>query len=90
MKLEAKSRLVADAAEDAAKRAKAQEKQRLQDQIDQAQKNIDNLKKSVPSRKNRMKVSPVKRITTQKQILQQKERIADLRLTQQRVKTRQS
>jgi len=91
MKLEAKQRLMADVSGDAAARAREAKKQRT-DQIDKSidnyQKQIMNLKKNMPSRQNRMSVSPKGRIGLQKQILEKKQRIADQRL--KRIQTKEA
>lgn len=88
MKLNAANRLRAADAEDAAKRAKESRVDQINNQIDNAQAQIKNLKKSMPSRQNRMSVDPKSRINLQKQILERKQHIADLRL--KKVQTKQS
>ncbi len=80
MKLEAQYRLRADDASDAASEAKKKRNEQISDQIDNKQEEIERLKKSMPSRDNRMATSPRQRIYLQKQILRKKDEIADLRL----------
>ena len=77
MKLNAKARLrAADANADATKQAK----EGISKQIDNKRSQVQNLKKSMPSRQNRMSVSPQQRNTTEKQINRTKEEMSDLRL----------
>lgn len=83
------TRLNADAVDEAAKRAKDSRTQQIDNQIDNLQKQITNLKKSMPSRQNRMSVDPKSRINLQKQILNKKQQIADLRLKKVQTKSAQ-
>jgi peptidoglycan hydrolase CwlO-like protein len=77
MKLNAKSRLLAaDAGADATKKAK----EGLDNQIENKKKQVEHLKRSMPSRQNRQSESPVQRNTTEKQINRTKESMSDLRL----------
>lgn len=73
MKLEAKQRLLADEKSDRAKR------QELQKKIDTAQEKIENLKKGLPSKLNRMKVSAPNQINKRKEVLKEEMKIQDLR-----------
>lgn len=92
MKIEAAERLRADdVAKSAADQAEAAKKGRvgqIDKTIDNYQKQIKNLKKNMPSRQNRMAVSPKGRIELQKQILDKKQRIADQRL--KRIQTKEA
>ena len=74
MKIDAANRLLADTADD----AKAQQKKSIDQQLDQKKKQIENLKKKLPSRKNRMKVSPQQKLNTRKDVLRNKEQMIDL------------
>lgn len=92
MEIEAKQRLkltAADSASDASKEAKKSRVNQIDKQIDNKQEQITNLKKNMPSRQNRMKVSPESKIETQKQVLDRKKDIADLRLKRMQTKNAQ-
>ena len=80
MKIEAKQRLLAD---DESLKKKRQD---LENKIDQSQKKIKQLKQGLPSKLNRMKVSQENQINKRKQILNEKEKIQDLRKQKLRYK----
>ena len=92
MKIEAKRRLVESAGQagDAAKEANKSRVNQIDKQIDNKQGQIKNLKKSMPSRQNRMHVEPRAKIELQKQILDRKKDVADLRLKRIQTKNTQS
>lgn len=64
MKLEAKQRLLAEDSPS----------------IENKKRQIDNLKKSLPSRQNRRSVSPLNRLNTRKRVLMLQQQIVDERL----------
>lgn len=64
MKLEAKQRLLAEDSPS----------------IENKKRQIDNLKKSLPSRQNRRSVSPLNRLNTRKRVLILQQQIVDERL----------
>jgi predicted nucleic acid-binding Zn-ribbon protein len=80
MKLEAAQRLLSAPSEQPAAIAKKAQKDRLNNEIENLNKQVVHLKDNMPSRQNRQSVSPRQQQTTQKQIHQTKEKIADLRL----------
>jgi hypothetical protein len=73
MKLEAKARLVADEVQRRDKR------NAIQKSIDNSQKKIDNIRKTLPSQNNSMKVSPENQATKRQQILQEEIKKQNLR-----------
>ena len=75
MKLLAKQRLLADPADD----GKAKQKDTLNTQIKQKQNQVENLKRTMPSRQNKMHESPLTRNNTQQSINDTKGQILDLR-----------
>lgn len=75
MKLQAKQRLLAD--EGPAQRKSKRET--IQKNIDNSQKKIDTLKKSLPSRNNHMKVSQENQVNKRQQILQEEMKKQNLR-----------
>jgi sugar-specific transcriptional regulator TrmB len=72
---QAKARLLAAQEGDALKKRKED----LNNKIDQKQRQIEQLKKGLPSRYNRMKVSEQEQINKRKQVLELKQDIQDLR-----------
>lgn len=79
MKLNAKSRLLADEAggqSDAAKQAK----ENLDRQLENKKSQVENLKKTMPSKENKMAVNPVQKNQTEKQIHRTQEDMSELRL----------
>jgi len=57
--------------------------------IEQKKQQIENLKRSMPSRQNRMQVSPHQKLNTQKQINQVKDQILDRRAENEAKKNRE-
>jgi hypothetical protein len=70
MRVEAKARLLAD---EASKR----KRQDADKKIDELNKQVDQVKKTLPSTLNKMKVSPANKIQKHKQILDIKNKIED-------------
>ena len=74
MKLEAKSRLAADAQSD----MKKQQRETLDKQIKQKRDLIDQQRMSLPSSKNKIKVGPRQKLDKQKNINRIQDQIIDL------------
>jgi len=79
LKLNAKARLLA---EDSAGHV---QREQLDHQIENKEGQVKNLKKSMPSRENRMQVSPDQRHRTERQIHQTEMGIDDLRLRKSKI-----
>lgn len=83
MKLEAKQRLQAE--ESGVDKAKELQKDHLDKQIENKEQQVENMKKSQPSRENRMHVSPANRFRNQKEQHRVEEQIDDLQLQKSKV-----
>ena len=79
MKLQAAERLLAD-------KATREKRKTIQDKIDTSHEKIDQLKKGLPSRYNRMKVSKESQINKRKQILNEKLKVQDMQKQKLRLK----
>ena len=79
MKLQAAERLLAD-------KATQEKRKTIQDKIDTSHDKIDQLKKGLPSRYNRMKVSKESQINKRKQILNEKLKVQDMQKQKLRLK----
>ena len=79
MKLQAAERLLAD-------KATREKRKTIQDKIDTSHEKIDQLKKGLPSRYNRMKVSKESQINKRKQILNEKLKVQDMQKQRLRLK----
>lgn len=85
-KLHAKSRLIAEqGADQAAKSQRDSQKKALDQRIENKEQQVHTLKHSMPSRQNRMKVSPAQRNRTEKQIHRTQEDVSDLRLQKSKI-----
>lgn len=82
--LEAKSRLQSEVSKQRKEDVKKQ-KEQISDQIQKKQDQIDNIKRGLPSRKNRMKVSVPDQVRKRKQVLDIKKNIQDLRLKKSKI-----
>jgi len=79
VKLQAAERLLAD-------KATREKRKTIQDKIDTSHEKIDQLKKGLPSRYNRMKVSKESQINKRKQILNEKLKVQDMQKQRLRLK----
>jgi hypothetical protein len=79
VKLQAAERLLAD-------KATREKRKTIQDKIDTSHEKIDQLKKGLPSRYNRMKVSKESQINKRKQILNEKLKVQDMQKQKLRLK----
>ena len=79
MKIEAAQRLLAD-------NETREKRKTIQDKIDNSHQKVDQLKKGLPSRYNKMKVSQESQINKRKQILNEKMKIQDLKKQKLRLK----
>lgn len=78
MKLEAKQRLLAD--------QNREKRQDIQEKIEQTHDKIENLKKGLPSKNNRMKVSAPNQINKRQQILKEEMKVQDFQKQKLRYK----
>jgi len=85
--LQAKQRLLADEGATSAAETNNSAKEGIDRAIDNKKAQVKNLKRSVPSRENRMAVSPEQRNRTEKQIHQTQEETSDLRLKKSKIGT---
>jgi hypothetical protein len=83
-KLLAKQRLLADETP-SVRETKHKKKEALDKQIDEKQSRIENIKKGLPSKLNKMKVSEVNKITKRKEINNLKNQVLDLRLKKETI-----
>jgi hypothetical protein len=80
MQLQAKARLIADEVE-----TNKIAKEQIDHKIEQKKGQIENTKKGLPSRENRMKVSPEQRNRAEKQIHRMQEDKSDLQLKKDKI-----
>jgi len=83
--LQAKRRLLAEPATEQSHADDDAAKSQLNRRIDNKKEQVRNLKRGMPSRQNRMKVSPEQRNQTEKNIFHTKEEISDLRLQKSKI-----
>jgi hypothetical protein len=79
MQIAAKARLLAD-------EASRQKQREVEKKIDELNKQVDDVQKGLPSKFNKMKVSPENQIQKRKQVLDLKQKIQDKRQEKLRYK----